>query len=377
VLKTFRYRIYPTKKQQASLEACFEECRYFYNRLLEQRKYAWEIQGVSLNYYHQSKMFPFLKKTGKIGIVHSQVLQNVAIRVDLAFKAFFRRVKGGEKPGFPRFKGKGWYDSITFPQVPSGCHIKDGRLFVSKIGHIKIIMHREIQGNSKTATIRRSSSGKWFVAFSCEIKTQHHLVNNKIIGIDVGLHTFAMLSNEIAIKNPRFFQDEEKALVKVQRKLSKSPKGTAERIQHRKVMAKIYERIVNRRENFAHQNSRKIIDDYGVICIENLNIKQIVHNNCLAKNITDTAWSRFFFMLSYKAESAGRKLIKVNPAYTSQDCYKCGHRQKMPLSERIYNCPCCGLRTDRDLNAAKNILRLGMQSLSPDLSGLSKNPCFN
>jgi putative transposase len=376
--KTFKYRLHPTKKQVASLEAVLDECRYVYNRLLEQRKYAWEIQEASLGYHQQSKMLPVIKKTRNIHLVHSQVLQNVAVRLDLAFKAFFRRAKAGEKPGFPRFKGKGWYDSFTFPQVPSGCHIKDGRLAVFKVGHIKIVMHREMCGKPKTATILRSSAGKWYAAFVCEVETQHLPASDKAVGIDVGLHTFACLSDETPpIENPRFFREEEKALAKAQRKLSKAAKGTPERHKHRKVVSRVHERIMHRRGNFAHQESRRIVNNYGTICIEDLTVNRMVHNHCLAKSIADAAWSGFFARLSYKAESAGRKLVKVNPAHTTQDCHRCGHRQKLTLTDRIYHCPCCGLHIDRDLNASKNILRLGMQSLRPDSSGSLEALCFS
>jgi len=292
-------------------------------------------------------------------------------------KPFFRRVKAGEKPGYPRFKGKGWYDSITFPQVPSGCRLKDGRLSVSKVGHIKIVMHREMCGKPKTATIRRSSTGKWYVTFSCEVEPQLLPASDKAVGIDVGLHTFAMLPDGTLIENPRFFREEEKALANAQRKLNKAAKGTPERARRRKVVSRVHERIRFRRDDFSHQLSRKIVNNYGIICVEDLSVNRMVHNHCLAKSIADAAWSGFFAMLSYKAESAGRKLVKVKPAYTTQDCNRCGHRQKLTLADRIYHCPCCGLHIDRDLNAAKNILRLGMQSLKPDSSGLLEALCFS
>jgi len=362
MLKTFKYRLYPTKKQASSLDSILDECRYVYNRLLEQRKYAWEIQEVFLGYYQQAKMLPAIKTAHKIHLAHSQVLQNVAIRVDLAFKSFFRRIKTSDKPGYPRFKGKGWYDSITFPQVPSGCRIKGDRLVVSRVGHIKIVIHRKMYGKSKTATIRRSSTGKWYVTFVCEVEAQHLMVSVKVVGIDMGLHTFAMLSDGISIKNPRFFQKEEKVLAKAQRGLSKTVKCTSERVKRRKVVSRIHERIRFRRDNFSHQESKKIVTQYGIICVEDLTVNHMIHNHRLAKSIADAAWSGFFTMLSYKAENAGRNLVKVNPAYTSQDCHRCGHRQKLTLANRIYECPCCGLHIDRDLNAAKNILRLGMQS---------------
>lgn len=369
--------MFPTKKQTASLEAVLEECRYLYNRLLEQRKYAWEIQEASLGYYQQAKMLPSIKSTRNIHLAYSQVLQNVAHRIDLAFKAFFRRVKAGEKPGYPRFKGKGWYDSFTFPQVPSGCCLKNGKLSVTKVGQIKLVMHREMCGRPKTATIRRSSTGKWYVSFSCEVEPQRLPASDNAVGIDVGLHTFATLSDGTPIDNPRFFRKEEQALARAQRKLSKVEKGALDRVKRRKVVSRIHERIGFRRNNFSHQKSRRIVNYYGTICVEDLTVNRMVHNHCLAKSIADAAWSGFFAMLSYKAESAGRELVKVNPAYTTQDCHRCGHRQKLTLADRVYKCPSCGLHVDRDLNAAKNILALGMQGLKPDLSGSLEALCFS
>lgn len=363
MLKTFKYRLFPTRNQTKALEATLDECRWLYNHLLEQRKTAWEERKESLNYHSQAVSIPVLKQERhSLNGVHSQVLQNVAVRIDLAYKAFFRRIKSGEKPGYPRFRGKGWYDSFTFPQVPSGCSIKDGRLAVSKIGHIKIILHREMCGNPKTATIRRSSTGKWYVSFSCDVEPDRLTSNDKAVGIDVGLCSFATLSDGQAIDPPKFFRKDEKALAKAQRKLSKAEKGTSERKKRRKVVARVHERIRFRRDDFTHRHSRRIVDSYGTICVEDLTVNRMIHNHCLAKSISDAAWSGFFDKLSYKAESAGRVFVKVNPAYTSQDCHKCGHRQKMPLACRTFECPCCGLHIDRDLNASLNILRLGLQS---------------
>lgn len=373
MLTTFKYRLYPTKKQTTSLEAVLDECRWLYNHLLESRKKSWEVEQKPLNYFAQNASLPNLKTVhASLNSVYAQALQNVAVRLDLAFKAFFRRVKAGEKPGFPRFKGKGWYDSFTFPQLPRGCQITAGRLAVSKVGHIKIVMHREMCGKPKTATIRRSSTGKWYVTFSCEVETQHLSTTNAAVGIDVGLHTFAMLSDGTPVENPRFFREEEKALAKANRKLSKATKGTPEKAKQRKVVARVYERIRFRRDNFSHQESRKIVNNFGFIAVEDLTVNRMVHNHCLSKSISDAAWSGFFSMLSYKAESAGRVLVKVNPAYTTQDCHGCGHRQKLTLADRIYSCPCCGLHIDRDLNASLNILALGMQGMKPEPSGLQK-----
>lgn len=365
MLKTYKYRIYPTNKQISVLGSILEECRYLYNRLLEQRRYAWEIQDVSLSYYQQKKMLPFIKKYRyPLSCIYSQVLDNATTRLDLAFKSFFRRVKMGQKPGFPRFKNKDRYNSFTYPQFGFKI-INDKFVNLSKIGDIKFKYHRQIEGNPKTCTIKRTPTGKWFVTFSCEIQPKYLPKTNKSVGIDVGIKSFAHLSDNVIIPNPKFFKESEQKLAKAQRKLSSAKKGSKQRYKYKKIVSKIHEHITNKRSNFSHQQSRQIINNYDIICVEDLNINQMQQNSyhCMNKNISDVAWSQFFDFLSYKAVEAGRKLVKVNPAYTSQDCSSCGQRQLMPLSQREYSCPCCGLKTDRDLNASLNILRLGMQSL--------------
>ena len=361
--KMFEYRILPTKKQATLLQETLDECRWLYNHLLECRKTAYEQIGVSLSLYQQQATFAALKQERpSLQHVHSQVLQNVAVRLDLAFKAFFRRVKSGEKPGYPRFKGKDRYDSITYPQ--SGFKLDEqGKLYASGIGHIRIVLHRPLKGTIKTLTIRRASTGKWYASFSVECEPKRLPENHEHVGIDVGLKTFATLSDGTEIENPRFFRQEEKALAKVQRKHAKLVKGSPQRRKHRKVVARVHERIKFRRDNFTHQQSHKIVTSYGVICVEDLAVNRMTHNHCLAKSIADASWSAFFAQLDAKAEEAGRQFIKVNPAYTSQTCSQCGHRQKMPLSERIFDCPCCHVHLDRDLNAALNIRGLGLQAL--------------
>src|SRR5713226_768569 len=362
--KTFQYRIFPNKKQVAKLNETLEECRWLYNHLLETRKTSYEQYGENLSLYQQQETFGILKhERPSLKGVHSQVLQNVAVRIDLAFKAFFRRVREHtEKSGFPRFKSYGRYDSFTFPQ--SGFNIThDHRVTLSKIGSIKMVYHRPIKGKVKTCTIRRSSTGKWYVSFSVECDPERLDPVATQVGIDVGLKTFATLSNGEEIANPRFFRKEEKALAKVQRKHAQLAKGTPERRKHRQVVARVHERIAFRRDTFTHQESRQIVDRFGVICIEDLHVNRMVHNHCLAKSIHDAAWSEFFSKLSYKAEEAGRRYVKVNPAYTSQTCSACGHRKIMPLDVRVFDCPCCHVHLDRDLNAALNIRGLGLQAL--------------
>lgn len=322
----FKYRIYPTRKQETTMNHWLEECRWLYNHFLAERKNAWEQEKKSLNYYAQAVSIVKLKQ-GKQSLsdVYSQVLQNVAVRVDLAFKSFFRRVKAGEKAGYPRFKSNGCYDSVTFPQT--GFKITKQGLKLSKIGTIEIFLHRQPDGEIKTCTIRKSAVGKWYVCFSCITKNKPLPKSNKAVGIDVGLVSFATFSDGNKIDNPRFFRKDEKDLVKVQKKLSEAEKGSPKRKKRRKAVAKVHERISNRRNNFCHQEARKIVNEYDTICIEDLSINRMLHNRCLAKSISDAAWSQFAQYLAYKAENAGRRLIRVNPAFTSQDCSRCGYRQ--------------------------------------------------
>jgi putative transposase len=222
-----------------------------------------------------------------------------------------------------------------------------------------------LEGPPKTATVTRSSTGKWYVCFSCECADPAPLPETgRQVGIDVGLKTFATFSTAQEIANPRFFRGEEKALAKAQRRLSKQEKGTPECAKRRRVVARVHERIAWRRGEFTHQHSRRIVNQFDLIAVEDLAVNRMTHNHCLAKSIHDAAWSQFADLLSYKAAWAGRRCVAVNPAYTSQDCSQCGHRQTLSLTDRTYTCPCCGIVLDRDLNASLNILRLGQQSLA-------------
>jgi putative transposase len=363
-VKTFHFRLYPTAKQERLLQSTLDECRWLYNHLLEARKTAWEERQESLGLYDQHAILPALKRErATLATVHSQVLQNVAVRIDLAFKAFFRRCRQGETPGYPRFRGRDRYDSFCFPQYGSGCRLEGNQLSLSKIGAIRVVLHRALEGKPKTLCVRRSSTGKWYVTIACEWEPTRLPLVPDPVGIDVGLASFATFSTGEVIETPRFFQAEEKALAKAQRRLAKEVKGTPRRRKRRKVVARIHERTRFRRRDFTHQKSRRIVNRFQVILVEDLSVNRMVHNHCLAKSISDAAWAEFASMIRVKAEWAGRSFVAVNPAYTSQDCSRCGHRQKMPLAERTYRCPCCALELDRDLNAALNILRLGLQAL--------------
>ncbi|MDD1759735.1 MAG: transposase, partial [Methanothrix sp.] len=301
----------------------------------------------------------------ELKMVYAQTLQNVQERVDLAFKAFFRRVKSGEKPGYPRFRGKGWYDSFTYPQPQKGGRVVNGKLRLPSIGDIKIKLHRPIEGKIKRLTVRRAATGKWYACFSVEVEVlpKPPWKDGSLVGVDVGLESFATLSNGEKIANPRFFREEENELARVQRKLSKAPKGTPERKKALKAIERVHERIANKRYEFAHQISSQFVNRYGLIAFEDLNIKGMTENHCLAKSIHDVAWNMLVTLTSYKAASAGSMVVLVDPRNTSKMCSRCGILVEKSLSNRIHNCPQCGLSMDRDWNAAINILRLGLQSV--------------
>lgn len=364
--KTFKYRVFPSSGQVTVLNQTLNSCRWLYNHLLEQRNSTWETEKKSISCFDQCNTFKQLKRDHLfLKDIHSQVLQNVAIRLNLAFKSFFRRVKSGEKPGYPRFRGRHRYDSFTYPQ--SGFKLLKNVVRLSKIGGVKIKLHRPIEGTIKTCTVRRTLTGKWFITFSCDI--DHTPIEQPIeptTGIDMGLRNFATFSSGEHIENPHFFKQEEKSLAKAQRKFSKQKKASRSRAKARKVVARVHERVTNKRHNFAHQLSRKIINNYNTVCVEDLSINDMQKDNfrCINKSIGDVAWRNFFNYLNYKAEWAGKRAVKVNPAYTSQTCSKCGTRHRLKLSNTIFKCSCCNLSLDRDVNAARNILTLGMQSLS-------------
>jgi putative transposase len=249
--------------------------------------------------------------------------------------------------------------------VPVGCHLEAEakRLRVMPVGLVKLVLHRPLEGPPKTATISRRRTGKWYVCFACECAEPSPLpATGAAVGIDVGLKTFATLSTGQEVANRRFFRREEQALARVQRAHRKRTKGTPQRATHRRVVARVHERTRWRRSDFTHQHSRRIVNQFDLLAVEDLSVHRMTHHQCLAKSIQDAAWSQFAALLAYKAAGAGREHGAVNPAYTSQDGSRCGHRHVLSLADRTYTCPCGGLVLDRDRNASRNMVRLGQQS---------------
>ena len=361
-MKTFKYRLKPSRSQRTTLNRTLELCRWVFNETLATRKNTWEQEKKTLSLYDTNKLLTLWKRDHpEWASVHSQVLQNVQERVDLAFQAFFRRVQAGEKPGYPRFRGYGQYASFTFKQ--SGFELQDNGLLISKIGAVRIVLHRPVEGRVKTLTVQRDAVGNWYACFTCKVEPEPLPYNELAVGVDVGLESFATLSNGLKINNPRFFRRDEQELAKVQRLLSRAEKGTPERAKRRKAVQHVHQRIANRRKDFAHKLSREWVGSFGMIVFEDLHIRTMLQNHCLAKSISDAAWKQLITYTTYKAENAGRRVVSVDPRNTSRMCSCCGTLVEKSLSVRVHQCPVCGLVMDRDENAANNILRLGLESL--------------
>ena len=355
--QTYRYRIFPSKAQTTRLNATLALCCELYNAALQERRDAYRTERKSISFCSQSAQLPEIKAVRKdVTTVHSQVLQDVLRRVDKAFQNFFRRVKERkEKAGFPRFRSRARYDSFTYPQ--SGFAL-NGKLRLGKIGDVRIKLHRPVEGKIKTLTITRCATGKWFACFSVEIEAQPLPKNDQAVGVDVGLTHFATLSTGETVANPRFFREEQDALAKAQRKLN-AEKGRA----RRKIVARIHERISFRRHNFAHQLSRSLVNRFGLIVFEDLNIRGLVKNHHLAKSIADAAWGQLFQFTNYKAGNAGGACKQIDSRNTSKVTACCGALVEVTLSDRVIHCPKCHSTNDRDFNASLNIRARGLASL--------------
>lgn len=366
VVRAYKYKLKPSKSVIAKFQRWLSICREVYNAGLQERRDAWKLERKNISFYDQSRQLPQIKEIREDVLeVHAQVLQNVLNRLDKTFQAFFRRVKNSEKAGYPRFKGENRFSSFTYPQMKWGFRIEGNKLHLSKIGSVRIKLHREITGNIKTCTVKREISG-WFVIFVVEINSEMLPKANNQIGIDVGIENFLTLSDGTQIKNPRFFEVLQKKIRVAQRRISRRRKGSTGRRKAIMQLGKLHKKTKNSRSDFQHKISRSLINKFDLIAIENLNIKAM-SRGLFAKQINDVAWGSFFQKLLYKAESAGRKVIKVNPYGTSQTC-TCGQRVEKTINVRWHQCLNCGLSCHRDIVSAQVILKLGLGNNLKDIT---------
>lgn len=359
--KAFVYRLYTNKAQEVALANLLDIAKIFYNAALQERRDAYK-HGVSLNYYDQANQLKDIRiENPWCAELNYSATQDILRRLDKTFKAFFARCKSGKKAGYPRFKGRDRFNSITFPSYGDGVRLKD-KLYIQNVGKIRIKLHRPIEGTIKTISVKREC-GKWYTVFSCELPDIKRTPHGEPIGIDVGLTCFAALSNGEHRYHPRHLKAGLAQLRRCQRKVARRKRGGANRHKAVKVLQKAHAHIQHQRADFQHKESRKLADTYGFIAAEKLNIKGMVRNHCLAQSISDAGWGYFLSKLAYKVEETGGRFIQVNPNGTSQQCSKCGALPDVSktLAVRIHSCPQCGLVIDRDVNAARNILSLGLR----------------
>ncbi len=401
IRRTFKYRLYPTHEQEHSLRQTLFLCKEFYNAALMERKEAYRMCGVSMNYHHQSADLPECKEVyPELFTVHSQVLQNVLRRVDLAYTAFFRRVELGIKPGHPRYHKSGRYNSFTFPQYGSGVELyhttgsTKWMIRLSKIGNVKVRVHRALMGTPKTVTVRREID-QWYVCISCIVPVilpapEPITRDSRVVGVDMGLTHYATLSTGEKIDNPRWNRKAQDKLAATQQALALYKKGSHTRKRHSRAIARIHRHIKRQRADFQHKLALRLVREYDLIVVEDLQIDNMAkrvkpkldegatleqgqrvyapngqsRKSGLNKSIMDAGWGQFIGYLMNKAEWAGRHVMKQTPHYTSQKCSGCSVLVPKELSQRWHQCPSCGLVMDRDENAARNILGYALTRLA-------------
>jgi putative transposase len=369
VRKTFKYKLMPTPEQARTLETVVSRCRELYNAGLQERKAAWEQRRVSVTFAMQSAQLPAIKEVRpEYRDLSAQVLQDVLHRLDKTFQAFFRRVRTGEHPGYPRFQGRDRYNSFTYPQVGAhgGAVLDGGMLSLSKIGHIRMRLHHPLEGTPKTVTIRQEADG-WYACVSCaEVPPVSLPPTGQETGIDVGLKVFLITADGVTVENPRHFRAAERRLAKAQRRVARRKQGSRRRRKAVALLKRTHQHVQRQRRDFHHKTALALLRRYDTIYLEELQVRNLVRNPHLAKSISDAGWAAFRTILEGKAVYAGRRVLAVPPAYTSQDCSgvladgsRCLQRVTKGLSVRTHVCPSCGLVLDRDANAALNILRAG------------------
>jgi len=362
-----KIRIYPDTKQVEKLAKAFGCARWFWNNSLVETQKTYNETGKGLGQFALNARLPGLKKEFEwLKETHSQVLQSVSLNLTRAFINFFER-----RAAYPNYKSKHSRQSIQYPQ---GVKIVDGRkLFLPKIGHVKAIVHREIIGVIKTVTISKASTGKYFASILTENGMDAPTISfdGKVVGVDVGLTHLVNTSDGDKFDNPKHVAKAQKNLKRKQKKLSRKMKDSNSRNKARILVAKVHEKVANARKDYLHKLSRRLVDENQVIVVEDLHVKGMMKNHCLAKSISDAGWGMFTTMLKYKAERVGKGYVEVNRFFpSSKSCSCCGHVVKsLPLNIRNWECIECGVEHDRDINAAKNIALEAQRMIAAGIAG--------
>jgi putative transposase len=386
MIRSFEYRLYPNREQEQALNSTFRACQFLYNSALEEQIAHYKRYGKRLSYNAQCKELKELETFfPEFKVVYSQTARQVLKQLDAAFQGFFRRVKNGETPGHPRFKNKDRFRSICFPQVSKdlqpaqghgGLKLKNNKLVIFGIpGLVKVKWHRTWEGDVKRAIVKRKSD-KFYLYLVCEgVPNKPLPKTNKEVGIDFGLTNFITCDDGTTYQHPKSYRAIQAKLARQQQRLERAQKGSNNQRKRRQALAKTNAYAANVRKDFQHKLANKLIAENDILYIEDLIVEELVkkkdEKNLTAKekaqetgrrkSIADASWGKFILLLLYKAESAGRIIVKVDPKYTSKMCSSCGQIKKdQVLSDREYECGQCGLKISRDQNAAINIKRLGM-----------------
>ena len=350
LLRAYRYRLYPTKQQDSQMRSHLWLSKQLWNEMLAHTKQMYRDYG---HFATKSSLREMMKRCG----LYSQVAQELVDRLLDAMDRYFRLKSLGINVGFPRFKSFFHMKSLQYPQ--SGFKLEGKKLMVSPFGSINVKLHRPVEGTIKTLSLKLSA-GKWYAIFVSKVKPKPFLSNNGAeVGIDLGLKEYAVLSNGTKVANPRHLKRHERRLKLKQQRLSKKKRWSRNWLKTKQTLAKSHEKVANTRRDFHHKLSFKLVRKYSLIAVEDLQLKELVEkpDQHLNKHIHDAGWSSFLIMLCNKAESAGCRVLKVEPKGTTQECSRCGNIVPKKLRGRWHNCPYCGLSIDRDLNAAINILK--------------------
>ena len=365
--KAYKFRIYPTAEQEQLIQKTFGCCRFVFNKYLAMRKDAYEQRGETMNYNDCSAAMTALKKEIHwLREVDATALQSALKSLDFAYQNFFRRVKQGGKPGYPKFKSKHDHrKSFKSKRVGNNISVVEKAVKLPKLGLVRCAVSKQVEGRILSATVSQAPSGKYFVSVCCtDVETPQYESTGAVIGLDLGLKDFAITSDGVAFESHKHLRQSEKKLAKLQRQMSRKQRGGKNREKARIKVARQHERIANQRNDALHKLSTQLVKDYDLIAIETLRPSNMVKNHKLAKSISDASWGEFVRQLQYKCEWQHKALVKIDRFFpSSQTCHICGAKnpKTKDLKVREWICAECGTHHDRDINAAKNILNEGLR----------------